>query len=109
MIYNGLWFTAHRADLNAYIQSTQRFVTGDIRVRLHKGTATVVGRQAPKANFLIDVHTAVYIQMCIYTAVYTSVYTSVYHWDSPGFAGIPWDSLGFPRIRWDSLGFTGVP
>ena len=51
VIYNGLWFTAHRADLNAYIQSTQRFVTGDIRVRLHKGTCVVVGRQAPKALY----------------------------------------------------------
>ena len=51
VIYNGLWFTAHRADLNAYVQSTQRFVTGDVRVRLHKGTCTVVGRQAPKALY----------------------------------------------------------
>jgi argininosuccinate synthase len=51
VIYNGLWFTAHRADLNAYIQSTQRFVTGDVRVRLHKGSCVVVGRQAPKALY----------------------------------------------------------
>ena len=51
VIYNGLWFTAHRDDLNAYIQSTQRFVTGDVRVRLHKGTCVVVGRQAPKALY----------------------------------------------------------
>ena len=47
MVYNGLWFTAHRLDLSAYIQSTQRYVTGDIRVRLHKGTCTVVGRTSP--------------------------------------------------------------
>ena len=51
VIYNGLWFTAHRVALNAYIQSTQRFVTGDVRVRLHKGTCVVVGRQAPKALY----------------------------------------------------------
>ena len=51
VIYNGLWFTAHRGDLNAYVQSTQRFVTGDVKVRLHKGTCTVVGRQAPKALY----------------------------------------------------------
>ena len=51
VIYNGLWFTAHRADLNAYVQSTQRYVTGDIRVRLHKGACTVVGRQAPKSLY----------------------------------------------------------
>ena len=51
VIYNGLWFTAHRSDLDAYVQSTQRFVTGDVRVRLHKGSCTVVGRQAPKALY----------------------------------------------------------
>ena len=51
VIYNGLWYTAHRTDLDAYVQSTQRFVTGDIRVRLHKGACTVVGRQAPRALY----------------------------------------------------------
>jgi argininosuccinate synthase len=51
VVYNGLWYTAHRADLDAYVQSTQRFVTGDIRLRLHKGTCTVVGRQAPQALY----------------------------------------------------------
>ena len=51
VIYNGLWYTAHRADLDAYVQSTQRHVTGDIRVRLHKGSCTVVGRQAPRALY----------------------------------------------------------
>jgi argininosuccinate synthase len=46
LIYNGLWFSAHHQDLAAYVQSTQRFVTGDIRVRLHRGTAVVVGRRS---------------------------------------------------------------
>ena len=31
VVYNGLWYTAHRADLNAYVQSTQRHVTGEVR------------------------------------------------------------------------------
>ena len=51
VIYNGLWFTANRVDLDAYVQSTQRFVTGDVRVKLYKGSCTVVGRQAPKALY----------------------------------------------------------
>ena len=51
VIYNGLWYTAHRADLAAYVTSTQRFVTGDVRVRLHKGTCTVAGRRAPRALY----------------------------------------------------------
>jgi argininosuccinate synthase len=51
VVYNGLWFTAHRRDLDAYVQSTQRYVTGDVRVQLHKGSSTVVGRQAPNALY----------------------------------------------------------
>lgn len=47
LVYNGLWFSAHREDLDAYIGSTQRHVTGTVRVKLHKGSATVVGRKSP--------------------------------------------------------------
>ena len=46
LVYNGLWFSAHHQDLASYVQSTQRFVTGEIRVKLHRGTATVVGRRS---------------------------------------------------------------
>ncbi len=51
VIYNGQWFTAHRADLDAYVQSTQRHVTGEVRLRLHQGACTVVGRRAPRALY----------------------------------------------------------
>jgi len=51
LIYNGLWFTAHHQDLASYFQSTQRHVTGTIRMRLHKGQATTVGRRSPKSLY----------------------------------------------------------
>ncbi len=47
LIYNGLWFTGHRQDLAAYTESTQRFVTGTVRLKLYKGTCQVVGRKSP--------------------------------------------------------------
>ena len=47
LIYNGLWFSAMHQDLAAYVQSTQRFVTGTVRVKLFKGTSMVVGRKSP--------------------------------------------------------------
>ena len=47
IIYNGLWFTAYREDLSAYLESTQRFVTGTVRAKLLKGNCTVVGRKSP--------------------------------------------------------------
>ncbi len=51
LIYNGLWFTAHHQDLAAYVQSTQRFVTGTVRIRLHKGQAVAVGRTSPRSLY----------------------------------------------------------
>ncbi|MDO8674260.1 MAG: argininosuccinate synthase [Dehalococcoidia bacterium] len=47
LIYNGLWFSALHQDLAVYVQSTQRFVTGVIRLRLLKGECAVVGRKSP--------------------------------------------------------------
>ena len=51
LVYNGLWFTAHHQDLASYVRSTQRFVTGDIRVRLDRGTLTVVGRRSDQSLY----------------------------------------------------------
>src|SRR5438093_4769616 len=51
VVYNGLWFSAHHRDLAAYIQSTQRHVSGTARVKLHKGTAVAVGRKSPKSPY----------------------------------------------------------
>ena len=48
LVYNGLWYTAHRHDLDAYVDSTQRHVTGNVRLRLHKGACVVVGRAADR-------------------------------------------------------------
>jgi argininosuccinate synthase len=47
LIYNGLWFTGMRRDLAAYVESTQRYVTGTIRVKLCKGNCQIVGRKSP--------------------------------------------------------------
>ena len=51
LVYNGLWFTPHRADLDAYVRSTQRHVSGTVRLRLHKGTCTVVGRRSAESLY----------------------------------------------------------
>jgi argininosuccinate synthase len=47
LIYNGLWFTALHQDLAAYVKSSQRFVTGIVRLKLFKGSSSVVGRKSP--------------------------------------------------------------
>ncbi|MBM4454434.1 MAG: argininosuccinate synthase, partial [Chloroflexi bacterium] len=47
IIYDGLWFSALRQDLTAYLENAQKHVSGTIRAKLHKGTCTVVGRRSP--------------------------------------------------------------
>ena len=57
VVYNGLWFTSHRRDLDAYVRSTQRYVNGTVRVRLHRGTCTILGRKSPNALYRHDLAT----------------------------------------------------
>ena len=47
LVYNGLWFTALRQDLASYVQSAQRSVIGEVRVKLFKGACRIVGRRSP--------------------------------------------------------------
>ena len=47
LIYDGLWFSALSRDLRGYVASSQRVVSGDVRMRLDHGNVTVVGRRSP--------------------------------------------------------------
>ena len=47
LIYDGLWFSALSRDLRGYVASSQRVVSGDVRVRLDHGRAIVTGRRSP--------------------------------------------------------------
>ena len=51
LIYNGLWFSSLHQDLAAYIKSTQRYVTGTVRLKLFKGSCQVVGRKSPASLY----------------------------------------------------------
>lgn len=44
LIYNGLWFSPLKQALDAFIDETQRAVTGTVRVKLYKGNVTCAGR-----------------------------------------------------------------
>ena len=57
LIYDGLWFTAHHQDLAAYVRSTQRHVSGVVRLRLHKGNVTAVGRRSPRSLYQLSLAT----------------------------------------------------
>jgi argininosuccinate synthase len=46
LVYNGQWYSALHQDLATYVQSTQHFVSGVVRVKLTSGQCTVVGRKS---------------------------------------------------------------
>ncbi len=46
LVYDGLWFSPLREALDAFVESTQRHVTGEVRLRLEPGRCFPVGRRA---------------------------------------------------------------
>ena len=56
--YDGLWFTTLQSELRTFVASSQRAVTGEVRMKLDHGTASVVGRRSP--NSLYDKALATY-------------------------------------------------
>ncbi len=47
LIYNGFWFSPEREMLQALIDKSQEPVSGTVRLKLYKGSATIVGRSSP--------------------------------------------------------------
>ena len=46
LVYDGRWYTALRENLDAFVNSTMRYATGEVRLNLFKGNANVVGRRS---------------------------------------------------------------
>jgi len=57
LVYNGLWFSPEREALQAFVDCTQRYVTGTVRVKLFKGSVQVVGRRSPYSLYDQDIVT----------------------------------------------------
>jgi argininosuccinate synthase len=57
LAYEGLWFTPLKTALDAFVDETQRTVTGSVRLKLYRGSSTVAGRTAPHALYNKDLAT----------------------------------------------------
>jgi argininosuccinate synthase len=51
LVYVGLWFSDLRRSLQSFVEHTQRYVTGEVRVKLYKGGCAVVGRRSPHSLY----------------------------------------------------------
>jgi argininosuccinate synthase len=47
LIYDGLWFSPLKQAFDSFVDSSQEFVTGEVRIRMTPGNATITGRRSP--------------------------------------------------------------
>jgi argininosuccinate synthase len=51
MVYYGLWYTPLKEAMDSFVERTQERVTGTVRLKLHKGVCSVVGRKSPNSLY----------------------------------------------------------
>ena len=54
LVYNGQWFTPLREALDAFVQTTEQNLTGDVRLKLYKGNVILAGRRSPFSLYRED-------------------------------------------------------
>jgi len=57
LVYNGRWFTPLREAYDAFVRETQKNMTGELRLKLYKGNAIIVGRRSPFSLYSEDLAT----------------------------------------------------
>ncbi len=57
LVYYGLWYSPLRRALDSFVNDTQETVTGLVRIKLHKGTCTPVGRRSPYSLYSYELAT----------------------------------------------------
>ncbi|MBK7258365.1 MAG: argininosuccinate synthase [Ignavibacteriae bacterium] len=91
LVYNGLWFTPLRSALDAFVNDTQKNVTGQVRVKLYRGSLTIAGRKS--------VHSLYNAKLATYTTEDTFD-----HKASEGFIKI----FGLPVKTYNQVNGSGV-
>ena len=91
LVYNGLWFTPLRSALDAFVNETQKNVTGTVRVKLYRGSIVIAGRKS--------VHSLYNAKLATYTEEDTFD-----HKASEGFIKI----FGLPVKTYNQVNGSGV-
>ena len=80
LAYDGLWFGGLMEPIQAFVDKTQEFVTGTVRVKLYKGSAMVVGRKSPYSMY--DEGLSTYAEGDVFD--HNSATGFIYVWGLPG-------------------------
>jgi argininosuccinate synthase len=54
LVYNGQWFTPLREALTAFVNETEKNITGTVRLKLYKGNVILAGRKSPYSLYRED-------------------------------------------------------
>ena len=76
LVYTGLWFHDLRRALQGFFDETQRYVTGEVRLKLYKGSCTVLGRRSPHS--LYDSGLANQTNLELFDSAWAQGFTSVF-------------------------------
>ena len=57
LVYDGLWFSGLKRSLDVFIDDTQKYVTGEIRLKLQGGRAVVTGQKSAQSLYDFDLAT----------------------------------------------------
>ncbi|MGI8426893.1 MAG: argininosuccinate synthase [Actinomycetota bacterium] len=89
LVYEGLWFSPLREAIDAFVQSTEQWVTGTVRLRFDPGSVRVVGRSSP--NSLYDTALASYTKQDSFDHVASAGFVKLW--------GLPSKIWGMTRNR----------
>ncbi len=57
LVYNGLWFSRLKEGLDAYVNHIQKYVTGEVKLKLYKGNTMTAGKRSPYTLYREDLAT----------------------------------------------------
>ena len=57
LVYDGRWFTLLRENIESFMNSAQKFSSGDVKLKLYKGNVTVTGRKSKYSLYDYDMST----------------------------------------------------
>lgn len=57
LVYNGLWFSALKESLDGFVNATQKYVSGTIKLKLFKGSCIPVARKSPNSLYKKELST----------------------------------------------------
>jgi argininosuccinate synthase len=102
LVYNGKWFTHLRDSLDAFVDKTEEFMTGEVRLDLYKGNVIITGRRSPYSLYREDY--ASFGQMDVYDQSHAEGFITLFGLPEKVDALISIDGTG--KSRYQSPNFS---